>query len=118
MTMKFPALLDISHIEMGMFNNLGVGLKKNLHQDFLGSPVVKIPHFQCRDVGFIIGQGTKIPCDTWHSQKKLKVKNKKEPIPKAHSKTLKNQNSRNQITSIGTLKTSSKWFQCETMIEN
>ena len=56
MTMKFPALLDISHIEMGMFNNLGVGLKKNLHQDFLGSPVVKIPHFQCRDVGFITGQ--------------------------------------------------------------
>lgn len=89
--MKFPAPLDISHIEMGMVNNLGVGLKKNLHQDFLGSPVVKIPHFQCRDVGFITGQGTKIPCDTWHSQKKLKVKKKKrkEPIPKAHSKTLK-----------------------------
>ena len=110
MTMKFPAPLDISHIEMGMVNNLGVGLKKNLHQDFLGSPVVKIPHFQCRDVGFITGQGTKIPCDTWHRQKKLKVKKKKKKrtYTKGPFQNLKNQNSRNQITSISTLKTSSK----------
>ena len=85
MTVNFPAPLGISHIEMGMFNNLGVGLKKNLHQDFLGSPVVKTPHFQCRNMGFITGQRTKIPCD------KLKVKKKEEPIPKAHSKTLKSE---------------------------
>ena len=91
MTVNFPAPLGISHIEMGMFNNLGVGLKKNLHQDFLGSPVVKTPHFQCRNMGFITGQGTKIPCDLWHSQKKLKVKKKEEPIPKAYSKTLKSE---------------------------
>ena len=51
MIVNFPAPLDISHIEMGTFtvqyNNLGVELKKNLHQDFPGGPVVKTARFHC-----------------------------------------------------------------------
>ena len=44
-------------------------------RDFLGSPVVKTPHFQCRDaggVGSIPGQGTKIPHAAWCGQEILK----------------------------------------------
>ena len=38
---------------------------------FLGSPVVKILHLQCKGVGSIPGHGTKIPRAMCHSQENI-----------------------------------------------
>ena len=44
--------------------------------DFPCGPVVKTPGFQCRGMGSIPGQGTKIPHVEPHSQKTNKLTNK------------------------------------------
>ena len=46
--------------------------------DFPGGPVVKTPHFQCRDTGSSPDQGTKIPHAVQCGQK-LKKKNGNNP---------------------------------------
>ena len=46
-------------------------------REFPGSPVVRTPRtpcFHCRGPGLIPGQGTKVPHDVWHGQKKKKKK--------------------------------------------
>ena len=48
----------------------------NLLKDFPGTPVVKTPCFQCRGVGSIPGQGTKIP----HAMQYVAKKEKKKRI--------------------------------------
>ena len=45
--------------------------------DFPGGPVVKTLRFQCRGMGSIPGQGTKIPHSVQCSQKTKKIKKKK-----------------------------------------
>ena len=53
---------------------------------FPGGPVVKTPHFQCKGMGSISGQGTKIPHAMWQGQsikkksylKRRKLKKKKK----------------------------------------
>ena len=40
--------------------------------DFLGGPVIKTPHLQCRRRGLIPGHGTKIPYAERQIQKKKK----------------------------------------------
>lgn len=50
--------------------------KKKPAENFPGGTVVKTPSFQCGEVGLILGQGTRIPHVTQHSQKtksKLKI---------------------------------------------
>ena len=50
-------------------------------QDFPGGPVVKTPCFQCRGMGSIPGQGTKIPQAVWpKKKKKRKEKEKKKKM--------------------------------------
>ena len=46
-------------------------LKKCQAWDFPGGPVAKTLCFQCRGIGSIPGQGTKIPHAVLHSQKKM-----------------------------------------------
>ena len=47
-----------------------VSVNNNLHWDFPGSPVVKVPHTSNGgDTGSIPGRGTKIPHAAGHSQK-------------------------------------------------
>ena len=43
-------------------------------RDFPGGPVVKTPHFQCKGMGSISGQGTKIPHAMWQGQSIKKKK--------------------------------------------
>ena len=41
-------------------------------QDFPRGPVVKKPHFRCRNVGSVPGWGTKIPYTAWPKKRKKK----------------------------------------------
>ena len=47
-------------------------MKKLRLRDFLGGPVVKTPHFQCRGMGSIPGWGPKISHAVQVGQKKKK----------------------------------------------
>ena len=48
--------------------------KKLKRGDFPGGPVVKLPHFRCRDVGLIPVQGTMIMCVIQPKKKRKKKK--------------------------------------------
>ena len=50
-----------------------VFIKEFSYGDFPGSPVVKTPCFDCRGMGSIPGQGTKILRAARHGQKKKKI---------------------------------------------
>ena len=54
-------------IKLAAFSKLS---RNTASWDFPGDPVVKIPSFHCRDVGFIPGLGTKIPHAMWHGHTK------------------------------------------------
>ena len=43
----------------------------DISRDFPGGPVVKMPHSQCRGMGWIPRQGTKISYSAWSGQKKV-----------------------------------------------
>ena len=46
---------------MPQCNTLVTVFLQNRYLDFLGSPVVENPHFQCSGPGFSPGQGTEMP---------------------------------------------------------
>ena len=58
-------------------------------------PAVKTPSFQCRDVGSIPGQGTKIPHATWGAKK---LKKKKKSCPCADGLWEREENTNQGIT--------------------
>ena len=55
-------------LSLSTVSSTGPG-KEDVPRDFSGSPVVKTLHSQCRGMGLIPGQGTKILHATQHDQK-------------------------------------------------
>lgn len=108
MTVNFPAPLDISHIEMGMFNNLGVGLKRIYIRTSLAVKWLRLPTSNAETWVSSLVKELKFHV-TYGTASKVKIKKKKRTYsPKGPIPNLKIRIPGIKLTGFSTLKTSSK----------